>query len=152
MSKSSDKVTFLHHTKGYNCAQSMLAVYGPRLGLPEEIALKVASAFGGGIARSGQTCGLVTGALMAIGMTCDPADPSSKNEVCDLAKPFLEAFKAANGSLLCQDLLGESMADPAGLAKLQANNTTSIRCPQLEKSAGAIFERLYGDRLLPEEE
>jgi len=43
-------------------------VYGGRSGLDRETALKVAGAFGAGMARTGGTCGSVTGALMVIGL------------------------------------------------------------------------------------
>ena len=39
--------------KGFNCAQSVLAVLGPKAGLDREACLKVAGAFGGGMARRG---------------------------------------------------------------------------------------------------
>ena len=35
--------------KGYNCTQALLATYGTDLGLNRDIALKIASPFGGGM-------------------------------------------------------------------------------------------------------
>jgi C_GCAxxG_C_C family probable redox protein len=53
---------------GYNCAQSVLSVLAPDLGLHQDTAMKLSSPFGSGIAYMQETCGAVTGALMAIGL------------------------------------------------------------------------------------
>ena len=56
------------HAEGFSCAQALLAVYGPELGMDRETALKVAGGFGGGMGRMAGTCGAVTGAFMVIGL------------------------------------------------------------------------------------
>ena len=52
----------------FNCSQAIFSAYTEELGIDEQTAVRVASSFGGGIARTGKTCGAVTGALMVIGM------------------------------------------------------------------------------------
>src|SRR4030066_1594155 len=37
--------------EGFNCSQALLTAYGVELGLNREVALKIASAFGGGMGR-----------------------------------------------------------------------------------------------------
>ena len=54
-----------------------------RLGIEREEALKLSSAFGGGM-YAGETCGAVTGSLMAIGYKyghCKPGDAAAKEKV-----------------------------------------------------------------------
>ena len=55
-------------SKGYNCAECVLeAVLGTvDTGLPPE-ALKLATGFGGGVGLFGDTCGAITGAVLAVG-------------------------------------------------------------------------------------
>lgn len=55
----------LNHESGFNCAQSVLAVFAEDYGMPLKLALKLASPFGGGM-RMAATCGALTGALMAL--------------------------------------------------------------------------------------
>jgi len=43
-------------TRGFNCSQSMLAAYAEQFGMSDELALKVAGGFGGGM---GRLCGAV---------------------------------------------------------------------------------------------
>ena len=52
---------------GYNCSQSVLSVFAEELGVKKDLALKLASPFGSGIAYMQETCGAVSGALMEIG-------------------------------------------------------------------------------------
>ena len=54
-------------SEGFNCSQSVLVAFAPELGLDADAALRVSAAFGGGMGRLGDTCGAVTGALMAAG-------------------------------------------------------------------------------------
>jgi hypothetical protein len=53
---------------GFSCSQSVLGAYAEQHGLPRELALGLADAFGGGLGGLGRTCGAVTGAIMVIGL------------------------------------------------------------------------------------
>ena len=55
-------------SEGFSCSQSVLAAFAPELGLDADAALRVSAAFGGGMGRTGGTCGAVTGALMVLGL------------------------------------------------------------------------------------
>ena len=52
----------------FNCSQSILSTYCTQYGLDRDIALKLATGFGGGMGRLGRTCGAVSGAFMVIGL------------------------------------------------------------------------------------
>ena len=54
--------------QGYTCGQAVLAAFAAKHGLDRDLALRVACAYGGGVARTGATCGAVNGALMVIGL------------------------------------------------------------------------------------
>ena len=53
---------------GFRCSQAILSTYGLQFGLDQELALKLASPFGGGMGSLGNTCGAVTGAILVIGL------------------------------------------------------------------------------------
>ena len=50
--------------QGYNCAQSVAVAFAPEMGLSEETAARLASAFGGGMGRMREVCGAVSGMLL----------------------------------------------------------------------------------------
>lgn len=51
----------------YNCAQAAFVPFAERAGLDAEQAFAVAQGFGGGM-QTGNVCGAVTGAIMALGV------------------------------------------------------------------------------------
>ncbi len=89
----------------YSCAQAVAAACGPQLGLDKDIALKVASAFGGGIGGRGETCGAVSGALIVLGLKYDAQDAQAKEKIYQLARTFIEKFCVCHSSIICKELL-----------------------------------------------
>lgn len=64
---------------------------------------------GGGVGRTGDTCGTVTGALMVIGLkhgSADPDDHDAKMKTYELARAFIQRFKELNKSIACRELIG----------------------------------------------
>ena len=94
--------------KGYNCAQALCAAYGKEAGMDEETSLRVASVFGEGIARSGDMCGAVAGALMVIGASFGSTEPSkkSRNLANNMAQEYIVRSGKTKGSVNCNVLRG----------------------------------------------
>jgi C_GCAxxG_C_C family probable redox protein len=132
-------------SEGFNCAQAVLAAFGPDLGLERELALKLAGAFGGGMGRMGETCGAVTGGLMALGLKFGPTragDEAAKERAYGLACRFFKEFEARNGSVLCRELLGCDLSAPEGRERAKEAGLHSSRCPGFVRAAAEILERL----------
>ena len=53
---------------GCNCTQAVLLAFSDRTGLDAETAMRIASGFGGGMARMREVCGAVSGMFMAAGL------------------------------------------------------------------------------------
>ena len=64
--KKSEKAAELF-SQGFNCAQSVFAVFAEKYGISQELALKIGCGFGGGM-RNAEICGAVSGALMVLGL------------------------------------------------------------------------------------
>jgi len=93
-------------------------VYSGQSGLDRETTLRVAGAFGAGMARTGETCGAVTGSLMVIGLNHAKTrkdDDDSRERAYALAQEFMDIFRERNGSLLCRDILGVDVSTPKAL-------------------------------------
>ncbi len=130
---------------GFNCAQAVLVAFGPEFGLERELALKVASPFGGGMGRLGGTCGAVTGALMALGLKhgqTRAGDEAAKEQVYSLVKQLVAEFKARNGSVLCRELLGCDLSTPEGRRRAKEAGLHSSRCPGFVRDAVEILEHI----------
>jgi C_GCAxxG_C_C family probable redox protein len=132
--------------EGYNCAQAVLSACGPGLGLDRETCLRLAAALGGGLARSGNACGAVTGALLAIGLARAGASPTpeAKELAYGPAGVFLERWRAAHGSLHCRDLAGCDVSTPEGLAAFRATNVHDTTCTDLVRDAVRLVDEVLG--------
>ena len=115
------------------------------MGLDHELALRIAGAFGGGMARMGETCGAVTGALMAIGLKygmTQAKDEAAREKTYKLAQEFMTKFKARHDSLVCRELLGYDLSSPEGRKAAHDKGLFSTLCPQLVRDAVEILEQM----------
>ena len=104
-------------TNGANCAQAVLCAFANRCGLDRETAMKLASGFGGGLARQREVCGAVTGMTMAADLICGPGegtDKAAKDAHYALIRELCDEFRAETGSIICRELLGlaPNQSDP----------------------------------------
>jgi C_GCAxxG_C_C family probable redox protein len=133
------------HEAGFNCSQSVFATLAPDLGLERETALKIAAPLGGGICRTGEICGAVSGALLAIGLKygSEVPDPTAKERVYRLGRQFMEHFAERHGSTSCRDLLGCDLSTPEGLNEAREKHLFKTRCPvYIQDAAAAALEML----------
>lgn len=81
----------------YNCAQSVLVAFAGDAGISEETAFRMGANFGSGM-RRGATCGVITGALMVLGLLGRDA----------AAPQLMQRFQKDHESLDCAALLSRS--------------------------------------------
>lgn len=129
---------------GFNCSQSVCAALAPDLDVSREDALRVAAALGGGIGRSGATCGAVTGALLALGMKygMTEADPQAKERMYVVAQEFMERFAERHTALTCKGLLNADISTVEGRRSMKERNTHATVCMGLVGDAVAIAEEM----------
>lgn len=115
------------------------------MGLERDLALKVAGAFGGGMARMGETCGAVTGALMVIGLKygmTQAKDEAARDKTYKLAQEAMTRFKARHDSVVCRELLGYDLSKPKERKAAHDKGLFSTLCPELVRDAVEIVEQL----------
>lgn len=144
MSHVADKAASVFN-QGFNCAQAVLKTCGEPQGLPCETALRVAGVFGGGLARTGQTCGAVTGALMALGLRYSmvtPGDDAARQRAQGAGQEFLHRFQAKHGSVVCRDLLGCDISTPEGMARMRQEDLHHKVCEGLVRDAADLVQEI----------
>jgi C_GCAxxG_C_C family probable redox protein len=130
----------------FNCAQSVFSSFAPELGLERKIALKVATPFGGGIARMGEVCGAVTGAMMGIGLNdgmSEEEDLEAKERTYGICQELASRFKARNGSIKCRDLIGYDLSNPEEHKKAEEDDVFNTKCTKFVRDAVEIVEELF---------
>ena len=133
-----------YYMHNFNCSQGVFAAFATEMGFDEKLALKVATNFGGG-ARKAELCGAVSGALMVLGLKyghCDSEDMDSKHRAYELAEEYMDRFIAANGTVVCRELLGLDLTDPEDMKILKEKNIFKTRCPELVRSAAQILDEM----------
>jgi len=147
MTRVDDAVTKFKN--GFNCAQAVLFAFSEEYGLNKELALKVASAFGGGIARNGRICGAVTGALMVIGLKygmTKSSDEESKIQTYKMANDFMNEFEDNHTSYVCKDLIGFDISDTNEREKAFKSEVFNRICPKLVGNAVEILEKILKNK------
>jgi C_GCAxxG_C_C family probable redox protein len=130
--------------EGFSCSQSVLSAFAPDLGLDADAALRVSAAFGGGMGRTGGTCGAVTGALMVLGLKygATAVNPAAKALTSARAREFMTRFQAHHGATVCAGLLGVNIGTPEGHRAARDADLFKTVCPGLAASAALILQEL----------
>jgi C_GCAxxG_C_C family probable redox protein len=129
----------------FNCAQSVFSSFAPEFGLEREIALKAATPFGGGIARMGEVCGAVTGAMMGIGLKygmSEEEDLEAKERTYEICQELASGFKTRNGSIKCRELIGYDLSNPEEHKKAEEDDVFNTKCTKFVRDAVEIVEEL----------
>ncbi len=131
---------------GYNCAQAVMLAFADLFDASEETVKAVALPMGAGMGRLRQTCGAVSGAVMASGLLF-PA--LGKNEAYALVQEIVKRFVERNGSYNCGELLtGVGVkAETSPNAEARTQEYYKKRpCPDLVYDAAEILEEICKKR------
>lgn len=131
----------------YLCAPSVLSTFSQELGLDKDMALKIATGFGAGIAGRSGICGAITGAIMVIGLKYgrgmnEPEEVQEKT--FKIVNEFIEKFVAKHGTTECKELIGYDLTNPREQVMALENGVYETICPKLVKSAAELLEILLG--------
>jgi C_GCAxxG_C_C family probable redox protein len=130
--------------EGFNCSQAVLGAFSKDLNLDQEMALKIATGFGGG-SRNGELCGAVAGALMVLGLKEGhyiKGDTEGKQMAYQAVKEFTNRFREEQGSIVCKDLLGYDLSKPEEYQFLVEQGKFKTDCPKYISCAIELLENL----------
>lgn len=132
---------------GCNCSQAVFLAFADKYGIDEETALRLASSFGGGMGRSREICGALSGALMVNGMetaSTDLTDIEAKTANYESAREIMEAFRNDNGSIYCRELLGLSKKPESATPDARTSEYYKKRpCAEIVYSAALVLEEKF---------
>ena len=122
------------------CSESCLMALAKCQGVDSPLIPRIATGFGAGIGRSGETCGAVTGAVMGLSIKYgrDNVEPVKDRRPYWYATEMLERFKAEHGELTCPALLGLDIAKPADYDEYSKRNLWASHCTKYILSATGI--------------
>ena len=133
-----------YHDKGFNCCQSVLAAFADRFDIPEDAALRIGAAFGSGTG-TGELCGAITGALMALDLIAvkDLSDPvAAKKKAVARSRELQKRFGEQFGALRCRDLLRNEKEEPSDAVRALG---VTQHCAVMIASAVELTEQLLAE-------
>lgn len=142
--QEAENIAMGYFKQGLNCSECVFRTILDmnETGLPPEI-VGLASGFGGGIGRTKNTCGAITGAVLAVGATKGRKNPLEKPttgeraaELKDVYKPFASMINEIQdnyGTLICKEL-----SDPHGDFECKSRKKS---CQQIVGFCAALAEK-----------
>lgn len=127
----------------YNCCQAIIMTYGPEHGLSKDIGMRLGTGFAGGIARHGEVCGAVAGAIIVLGLKygmTGESDDSARDTTYERVGEFINRFKIMNGSIRCRDLLHCNLSTLEGRQIAKEKDLFNTLCPRFVKDAAEVLE------------
>jgi C_GCAxxG_C_C family probable redox protein len=91
----------------YNCAQSILVAFAPKVGIDHSTAFRIAAGLGGGIGRTQNVCGAINAGAIVLGYAIGnytPGDAEAKKAVGDMVGKFVNECKQVLGTTQCLEI------------------------------------------------
>lgn len=124
--------------KGHNCAQSVFVPIAVDSDVDEATAFKIMAPYGGGLAKTDNLCGAVTGGITAIGLHyghTEAGDAETKQKCNEATQRFLNAFKEKHQHINCTPLLGYNLSNSDDASKAAQSGVFNAKCPVYVESA-----------------
>ncbi|NVM04206.1 MAG: C_GCAxxG_C_C family protein [Candidatus Helarchaeota archaeon] len=122
------KKAAFYFKQGFNCAEGVLMTMQEAWNM-EPITPKLATAFGGGIGRSGSVCGSVSGGILAINLKYGRSNiDEDKSKAYNFANEFIKKFRNEFASEICYELIQCDLMDPEDRKKLVELNILQEKC------------------------
>lgn len=141
---SKGDLAYENFLKGYNCTQSIAVAFAEELGMSEETAARISSGFGGGMGRMREVCGTFSGVVMVISWLYGydrPKDVAGKTALYEKIRALADRFRAANGSIICKELLGLKEMEKSAVPEARTAEYYKKRpCPELCRFAADLIE------------
>jgi len=94
-----------HYASGYGCAEAVLLALADLQEIASPLVPGMATAFCGGMARTGGTCGALTGAVLGISLALGRSEQGEPREAVNAAvQQLVREFEQAFGYRNCDEL------------------------------------------------
>ncbi|MBO7252363.1 MAG: C_GCAxxG_C_C family protein [Oscillospiraceae bacterium] len=136
---------------GANCSQAVVLAFEDLTGLDRTTALKLSSAFGGGIGRMREVCGAVSGMFMVMGLLYGYTEPGEKD--CNKkalykdVQVLADQFREEVGSIICRDILKNPPSDPTPTPR-DAEFYKVRPCARMVMTAARILDKYIAEHPL----
>jgi C_GCAxxG_C_C family probable redox protein len=90
---------------------------------------RIAFGFAGGIGNTGNVCGAIAGAVMAIGLKQDRGETMEESfRTLAIGQEFRRRFENEMGTISCRELTGADLSTPEGVEQFMNSDTPQTVC------------------------
>jgi len=129
----------------WNCAQSVLWAFHDELGLAPDLASRIATGFGAGMARRQEVCGALSGGIMVLGLRHGRGEGQGKQateEAYAKVEELLLRFETLFGACSCRELVeGCDLATAEGRQAFKDRDLKNRVCTRCVAAVVEILER-----------
>jgi len=123
---------------GYYCAESVLLTVTETYGIQSDLIPKIATGLCGGVSRTSNVCGALTGGVLAISLFRGRNLPSEPvNNTFVPVQKLIDRFEATFGSTNCRVLTGCDLNTPEGQDYFKTNKIR-VKCQKYTEEATRI--------------
>jgi len=130
----------LFYTK-CNCAQAVLLTFAEEMKIDLELVRKLSFPFGGGLGRSGNVCGTITGGIMVLGLKY--GDKLNKDQMYELIRRFINQFNTEFKQIDCKLLTGFDLSIPEQSKEASKQNISETHCSNYIKKSVSLLETIF---------
>jgi C_GCAxxG_C_C family probable redox protein len=134
---------------GFLCSEAVLLALSESIGVESELIPRIATGFAAGVARTGNVCGALSGAVMGLGLRYGRDTPETQpgRRPYWYSRMLAEAFEEAYGSVTCPGVLGLDIDDPDDYRRYTEEGVWATRCREVIKTAtGLAYDFLQREK------
>jgi len=122
------------------CSECCLMALARCQGVESPLIPRIATGFGAGIARNGEICGALSGAVMGLSLRYgrDKVEPIKDKGPYWYSIELLKRFRKEHGQVRCPALLGLDLAKPSDYEEFNRRNLWEHNCTRYILSATKI--------------
>lgn len=112
------KAVALRAERKFNCAQAVACALADEVGADFETCYRLSEGFGGGMGTHTETCGAISGAVIALSQLNSggtEVSGTTKTATYQLVRTVVEGFQEMNGTTICRELKG--VDNPEGMRR-----------------------------------
>ncbi len=127
-----------------SCAQSIMAVYGPLVGLSKEQSFQIGSSLGGGVGRKQYICGAINAGAIIIGLKYGNSlhgDQEKKDLANKITGEFVSECERVLGSSQCSGIIKIDLSNPEQYSKAKETGLFDKVCNNAIAKTAEILEK-----------
>ncbi|MCK4703368.1 C_GCAxxG_C_C family protein [Candidatus Bathyarchaeota archaeon] len=135
--------------EGFLCSEAVLLALSESMGVESEFIPRIATGFAAGVARTGNVCGALSGAVMGLGLRYGRDAPETEPDRRPhwFSRWAAEAFETAYGSVTCLGVLRLDLDDPDDYRRYTEEDMWATKCRDIIKTAtGLAYDILQGEK------